>query len=163
MQNSQLPTPVTVMPESEIPVKYFYTLVSLRKREKLTQKELANALGVSLQSIVFWETGRRSPSTESLQKIADYFKVNLEYLEQESPTLEIAKQILSEQVELLSEKAPDEITDKERTFLLNVIKTLRPNVLTEEVVEHTRSETGEEVRARAIRRLKQYNIEPIEN
>ena len=155
----QLPVPVKTLPEPVAPVKFFYTLVYLRKRAKLTQKELANALGVSLQSIVFWETGRRSPSPESLQKIADYFEVDLEFLDYQSPTVEIALQIVGEQVESINKKKIDNVTDKERIFLLNVIKTLRPQIFTEEVVERTTTDSGEEVRQRAIKRLQQYRRE----
>ena len=35
----------------------------------LTQKELAERLGCSLQSVKFWETGRRSPKGKYLRKL----------------------------------------------------------------------------------------------
>lgn len=38
----------------------------LRKEKKLTQKELASAIGVTQGVIHFWETGRNKPSTYNL-------------------------------------------------------------------------------------------------
>lgn len=43
---------------------------SLRTAKKLTQKELAELIGVTSQQIWKWENGVRIPKTESLQKIA---------------------------------------------------------------------------------------------
>lgn len=42
-----------------------------RKRARMTQKELAEKLGLSFQSVAQWENGLRNPKQETLQKIAD--------------------------------------------------------------------------------------------
>lgn len=80
----------------EAPVKIHYTLVYLRKQAGHTQESLAKAMGVSLGSVAAWELGTRRPSPESLHKIATFFDVSLDYLKQDAPTVEIAKQILAE-------------------------------------------------------------------
>lgn len=40
-----------------------------RKQAGLTQKELGKALGVSFQAVAQWETGRRVPKVETIQRI----------------------------------------------------------------------------------------------
>ena len=43
---------------------------SIRKNQKITQKELSEKCGCSVISIGRYESGERSPSWESIQKIA---------------------------------------------------------------------------------------------
>lgn len=45
-----------------------------------TQEKLANAIGASRQSIGQWKDGVTSPDINSLNKIANYFKVSSDYL-----------------------------------------------------------------------------------
>lgn len=55
-------------------------IVSLRKRNRLTQDQLAKALNVSPQAVSKWETGTCQPDTLTLPLIADYFHVSIDYL-----------------------------------------------------------------------------------
>lgn len=52
----------------------------LRKRDKVTQEELADRLGVSRQSVSKWETGEAYPETDKLISICDIFGVSLDDL-----------------------------------------------------------------------------------
>lgn len=52
----------------------------LRKRDKVTQEELADRLGVSRQSVSKWETGEAYPETEKLLALCDLFEVSLDGL-----------------------------------------------------------------------------------
>ena len=52
----------------------------LRKSEKLTQQELATAIGVAKSTISMYENGQRKPDFETLEAIADYFNVDMNYL-----------------------------------------------------------------------------------
>lgn len=52
----------------------------LRKRDKITQEELADRLGVSRQSVSKWETGEAYPETEKLIALCDMFDVSLDAL-----------------------------------------------------------------------------------
>lgn len=49
----------------------------LRKSEKLTQQELADAIGVAKSTISMYETGQREPDFETLEALADYFNVEM--------------------------------------------------------------------------------------
>ena len=55
-------------------------LVYLRKREGLSQQELADRLGVTRSRIGMYETGKREPDFESLEAFADFFNVNMDTL-----------------------------------------------------------------------------------
>lgn len=55
-------------------------LKELRKSKNLSQVELAYALGFSAGLIGMYESGRRKPSYEALECIADFFNVSIDYL-----------------------------------------------------------------------------------
>lgn len=50
----------------------------LRKRDKVTQEDLADRLGVSRQSVSKWETGEAYPETDKLIMLCDIFGVSLD-------------------------------------------------------------------------------------
>lgn len=52
-------------------------LIYLRKREGLSQEDLGNALGLSKSTISMYECGKRKPSYEALEAIADFFNINM--------------------------------------------------------------------------------------
>ncbi|MDE7405636.1 MAG: helix-turn-helix domain-containing protein [Clostridiales bacterium] len=52
----------------------------LRKREKITQEDLAEKLNVSRQSVSKWETGEAYPETDKLLALCDLFDVSLDGL-----------------------------------------------------------------------------------
>ena len=55
-------------------------LKSLRASKKISQKDFAQALKVSQQTVASWESGRTEPSNTALKEIADYFNVSTDYL-----------------------------------------------------------------------------------
>ncbi len=52
----------------------------LRKDKDMSQKELAKSLGVSPSTIAMYEQGRRTPDSEMLKGISDFFEVSTDYL-----------------------------------------------------------------------------------
>ena len=61
-------------------------LKDLRKREGLSQAELAEILGVSKSTVGMYEQSKRSPhSDELLMRIAGYFGVTIDYLKGYTP------------------------------------------------------------------------------
>lgn len=52
----------------------------LRKCENMSQKELADKLGVSRSTISMYESGVREPDFETLEALADIFNVNMDTL-----------------------------------------------------------------------------------
>lgn len=55
-------------------------LKQLRKRKNLTQQQLANCFNISASTIGMYEQNRREPDFETLEAIADFFNVDMDYL-----------------------------------------------------------------------------------
>ncbi len=52
----------------------------LRVSSRMTQAEIAEKLGISRSTIGMYETGAREPDFNTLEKIADLFNVDTDYL-----------------------------------------------------------------------------------
>ena len=68
-------------------------LLLLRKEKGLTQKDVADHLGISRQAYANYECGNREPDIGTLKMLSEYFGVsidfilsNSEYLKEEKPT-----------------------------------------------------------------------------
>lgn len=61
------------------------TITVLRRSRGLSQEQLAEALGVSRQSVSKWETGQATPELDNLRAMCDFFGVTLEQLVGEAP------------------------------------------------------------------------------
>ncbi|MGQ7344242.1 helix-turn-helix domain-containing protein [Streptococcus suis] len=83
-------------------------LKSLRLKAKLTQIEVAEKIGVSQPQYARWEAGKRKPSSETLQKFADFFGVSMDYLAGKEEEDELAN------VELLFRMTSDGLTLEEK-------------------------------------------------
>ena len=55
-------------------------LLELRKVKKMTQQQVADALGVSRQAYANYETGSRKPDPETLKNLANLFDVSVDYI-----------------------------------------------------------------------------------
>lgn len=49
----------------------------LRMQDNLTQSELGNALEIAKSTISMYESGKREPDFETIEKFADYFNVDM--------------------------------------------------------------------------------------
>ena len=59
---------------------FAFRLRLLRKKRKVTAKQLAAALRINYQSVYVWENGRSFPRIDYAILIADFFNVSLDYL-----------------------------------------------------------------------------------
>lgn len=55
-------------------------LKKLRTVKKISQKRLADSIGVSRSTVAMWETGGSQPDNDNLSRIATYFDVSVDYL-----------------------------------------------------------------------------------
>lgn len=60
--------------------KFHDRLKLLRRESGLSQQDFANLIGISKSSINMYERGEREPGLETLESIADYFNVDMDYL-----------------------------------------------------------------------------------
>lgn len=60
--------------------KFSERLKLLRRESGLSQQDFANQLKTSKSSINMYERGEREPGLETLESIADYFNVDMDYL-----------------------------------------------------------------------------------
>lgn len=73
-------------------------LKRLRSEKKITQEELGKQINVTKVSVSGYENGNRSPDTETLQRLASFFNVSVDYLlgRTNSPTINTDYDPLSE-------------------------------------------------------------------
>ena len=104
----------------------------LRKREGLTQHELAERTGISRSRICNYENGFREPDFVTAEVFADFFNVNLDTLigrniETKIPVIDLDDGIQKKYSDLmqifsqLSEEDLDELTEKAQSLLQNRI------------------------------------------
>lgn len=55
-------------------------LISIRRQRGVTQRQLAESIGVSEIAVQNYENQRRKPAFDVLIALADYFDVSLDYL-----------------------------------------------------------------------------------
>ncbi|TEB13419.1 helix-turn-helix domain-containing protein [Pelotomaculum propionicicum] len=55
-------------------------LISLREQAGLTQEQLARKLNISRSALSLWELGKREPNHSTLQLLAKFFNVSIDYL-----------------------------------------------------------------------------------
>ena len=52
----------------------------LRKKARLSQEELGNAIGISRQSVTAWETGKAEPDGYNVRALAEALNTTAAYL-----------------------------------------------------------------------------------
>lgn len=73
-------------------------LRELRKREGLSQEQLAEKIGVSRQAVTKWETGRGLPDIENMVILGEVFKLTVDELISESEAPESVEGFVTETV-----------------------------------------------------------------
>lgn len=52
----------------------------LRIQSNLTQRQMADELGINRSTYTYYELGKCSPSLDTISKLADFFQVSTDYL-----------------------------------------------------------------------------------
>ena len=103
-------------------------LKMLRKQKKLLQKELADIFNVDQTTVSKWEVGKAIPDYGTLQKLADYFNVSVDYLlgREEKMPAGFPTDISELEADLRKVNFPvDEwmqLTDEQKNILLSTIE-----------------------------------------
>jgi len=88
-------------------------LLALRKELDLTQDQVAEAIGVSKQSISKYERGIKVPSRENINKLAEVFDVRTDYLLGKSERPKLDEKLFEKYEEILNRlnQLPEEDQD----------------------------------------------------
>lgn len=78
-------------------MSYGNRIAELRRKRNLTQEELANHLKISRAALSHYEQNRREPDFGTLNSIANYFKVTIDYIlgRTDDPTAQLDKDTLN--------------------------------------------------------------------
>lgn len=86
----------------------------LRKKQKMTQGELADKIYVSRQTISNWENNKSYPNMDFIVSLSDIFNVSIDVL-------------IKEDLELVKEKTALQITDKEENIAKQEQRKIQKN------------------------------------
>lgn len=117
-----------------------------RKRQILTLERVAAAVGVSRQSVVFWEMGRAFPAPEHLVSVMDLYQVSVEWLlgYTGQGTAEDQRQLtLDEQALILRFRRADPEVQNAVSVILSEIGDNRLRRVAEAPSDYKTSETDE--------------------
>lgn len=92
----------------------------LRKERGLTQSDVGEAIGQERSTIACYETGKRKPDVETLEKLAVLYKVTLDYFSEKSET-DIMVDLLSRSNAFFS---ANDISNESKTQIMNKIMGL---------------------------------------
>ena len=89
-------------------------LYMLRTGKGISQKELADTLGVAQSSINYWEKGQRDPSISIVEKIADYFGISVDEMIGWNPRKTVGQNLATMKIQTLAAHLEgDEFTEEE--------------------------------------------------
>lgn len=96
------------------------TVRYLRLRAGMSQTDLANNLDIAKSTVSMWENGKREPNFETMEAIADYFNVDMDFLHgREKPATDYddgLKLLDMELVKLMRDLSPED-AELARAFL----------------------------------------------
>lgn len=95
----------------------------LRKERKMTMKQLGEIIGVAESTISLYETGKRQPDNDILQRLADFFDTSTDYLlgrTDEKSENSLDKQLEGVDFALWGEV--HDLTDEEKQDIINFVK-----------------------------------------
>lgn len=111
-------------------------LKSLRKNMQLTGEEFGAKMNVSKPTVSLWESDKRTPNAEMLQKIANFFDVSVDYLLIGKPNTtndsyyydtevaEIAEQIKNDPELRILLDAKRNLSKQDMKAIINITKSL---------------------------------------
>lgn len=98
-------------------------LKELRKNRKITQQTIADRFGVTRGTVSNWELGRREPDLGTLEKLAEFYGVSLDYFSKK-PTKNEFLEFLARANSLFANEA---VTQQEKNALYEEIMRLYIN------------------------------------
>ncbi|MDS1004925.1 helix-turn-helix transcriptional regulator [Clostridium sporogenes] len=95
-------------------------LKDLRERKQLTQNEFASILGIGRTTLSHYELNNREPDFETLEKIANYFDVSIDYLVGRTNLKTFDEYVFHNDFQALSEKL-ESANPEVRKMVVNIL------------------------------------------
>ncbi len=95
---------------------------AIRQERRITQEELANAVGVSRSAVAQWETGRSGQITGNLARIAQVLGVGVEFLMQGGGVVSVPEASTGDEIAML--RLYRECAPEDRQILLRTARRL---------------------------------------
>ncbi|MDF2722552.1 MAG: xre [Paenibacillus sp.] len=108
------------------------TLSRLRKTKKITQQEVADALGIARNTYTQYELGRRVPDYETMKKLAAYYNVSIDYLLDGTTTQTVQLADLLTKADMRIFVGEYELPPQHRGQLLTIIRAFSEAVIQRE-------------------------------
>jgi len=124
-------------------------LRGLRQKRGLLQKDLADSIGVTKSLIGMYERGERQPSHQTIQKVADYFNVSIDYLigkSEVTTTIEVLKREQDLEKFLLQNPIffkGELLDDKDKQRIHDVLFAMFFDRITEQATDQTTAQTAQ--------------------
>ncbi|MEE6665625.1 helix-turn-helix transcriptional regulator [Limosilactobacillus fermentum] len=103
-------------------------IAQLRKSRSMSQFQLAKTLNIATSTLGMYETNKRKPNMEMLEKLADFFGVSVDYLlgrpEKEKNA---SDEPLTENQKLVAYSIDPDISDEERQDIIELVKIAMKN------------------------------------
>ena len=98
----------------------------LREESGLKLKELSKIIGVSESTMSLYENGKHEPDYTTLIKIADYFKVSLDYLLCRETVFQYSSSFTRDEEEMMQlfRKAGQKYGRETQQSLINLVKNV---------------------------------------
>ena len=90
-------------------------LKALRLEANLTQKEIAEQFGIKQPNYQQWESGKRKPSFDTIEKFSNFFGVSADYLLGNTDNRAVEEDELAE-VSMLFRATSLDMTDEEKAI-----------------------------------------------
>ena len=111
-------------------------LTKLRKRNNITQTELANLMNVKQYVISSWETGRSEPNISQIIKLSDIFKISTDYLLDRHIIITNSENEFNKVIENINKDIKDDFTkdlikifedipNNKREKIINIVKEIK--------------------------------------
>lgn len=99
-------------------INFSKNLLSLRKKKKITQEDLANYLGITKAAVSKWELGQSYPDITLLPIIANYFGITIDKLLGYEPFMEDneVKKLYAQLIEEFATEEFEQVYDKCRGY-----------------------------------------------
>ncbi len=104
-------------------------LKELRKKKGLSQKQAANALGISMRAYQNYEYGQREPNIEMINKLANFYGVTTDYLldrpeakPPDDPIDSFAANVSLQELEKILIKQYLDLTEPQRQLVLDFMR-----------------------------------------